>query len=196
LSEQFSLRPARKEEARSLAQLIDIAGEGFGTYLWSQAAGPGESALDVGMRRAQRDEGGFSYKNAVVAESGGKIAGLLLGYRLADPYDTGDLDRLPPLVRPLVELESIAPASWYVNALAAFPEFRNKGLGTRMLAEAERIARKAKAPALSIIVAEANEGAKRLYLRTGYAEAARRRLVPFPGLPHAGDWLLLTKPIG
>jgi hypothetical protein len=71
LSEQFSLRPARKEDARALAQLIDIAGEGFGTYLWSQAAGPGESALDVGMRRAQRDEGGFSYRNAIVALSGG-----------------------------------------------------------------------------------------------------------------------------
>jgi ribosomal protein S18 acetylase RimI-like enzyme len=195
LSEQFSLRPARKEDARALAQLIDIAGEGFGTYLWSQAAGPGESALDVGVRRAQRDEGGFSYRNAIVALSGGEIAGLLLGYRLADPYDTGDLDRLPELVRPLVELESIAPASWYVNALAAFPEFRNMGLGTRLLGEAEHIARKVKAPALSIIVAEANDGAKRLYLRCGYAEVARRRLIPFPGLPHGGDWLLLTKPI-
>jgi ribosomal protein S18 acetylase RimI-like enzyme len=195
LSEQFSLRPARKEDARALAQLIDIAGEGFGTYLWSQAAGPGENALDVGMRRAQRDEGGFSYRNAIVALSGGEIAGLLLGYRLADPYDTGDLDRLPELIRPLVELESIAPASWYVNALAAFPEFRGKGLGTRLLGEAEQIARKVKAPALSIIVAEANEGAKRLYLRCGYVETARRRLVPFPGLPHGGDWLLLTKPI-
>jgi ribosomal protein S18 acetylase RimI-like enzyme len=195
LSEQFSLRPARKEDARALAQLIDIAGEGFGTYLWSQAAGPDESALDVGMRRAQRDAGGFSYRNAIVALSGGEIAGLLLGYRLADPYDTGDLDRLPDLIRPLVELESIAPASWYVNALAAFPEFRGKGLGTRLLGEAEQIARKVKAPALSIIVAEANEGAKRLYLRCGYVETARRRLVPFPGLPHGGDWLLLTKPI-
>jgi ribosomal protein S18 acetylase RimI-like enzyme len=189
------LRPARKDDARALAQLIDIAGEGFGTYLWSQAAGPGETALDVGMRRAQRDEGGFSYRNATVAEIDGNIAGLLLGYRLADPYDTGDLERLPALVRPLVELESVAPASWYVNALAAFPEFRNKGLGTRLLAEAETIARKAKALSLSIIVAEANEGAKRLYLRSGYAETARRRLVPFPGLPHGGDWLLLTKPV-
>jgi ribosomal protein S18 acetylase RimI-like enzyme len=189
------LRPARKDDARALAELIDIAGEGFGTYLWSQAAGPGESALDVGMRRAQRDEGGFSYRNATVAEIDGNIAGLLLGYRLADPYDTGDLERLPALVRPLVELESVAPASWYVNALAAFPEFRNKGLGTRLLAEAETIARKAKALSLSIIVAEANEGAKRLYLRSGYAETARRRLVPFPGLPHGGDWLLLTKPV-
>jgi ribosomal protein S18 acetylase RimI-like enzyme len=189
------LRAARKDDARALAELIDIAGEGFGTYLWSQAAGPGETALDVGMRRAQRDEGGFSYRNATVAEVDGDIAGLLLGYRLADPYDTGDLERLPALVRPLVELESVAPASWYVNALAAFPEFRNKGLGTRLLAEADTIARKMKAPSLSIIVAEANEGAKRLYLRSGYAETARRRLVPFPGLPHGGDWLLLTKPV-
>ena len=195
MSGSLMLRAARKDDARALAELIDIAGEGFGTYLWSQAAGPGETALDVGMRRAQRDEGGFSYRNATVAEIDGNIAGLLLGYRLADPYDTGDLERLPALVRPLVELESVAPASWYVNALAAFPEFRNKGLGTRLLAEAERIARKAKAPSLSIIVAEANEGAKRLYLRIGYAEAARRRLVPFPGLPHGGDWLLLTKPV-
>jgi ribosomal protein S18 acetylase RimI-like enzyme len=195
VSGSLLLRPAHKDDARALAELIDIAGEGFGTYLWSQAAGPGETALDVGMRRAQRDEGGFSYRNATVAEIDGNIAGLLLGYRLAGPYDTGDLERLPALMRPLVELESVAPASWYVNALAAFPEFRNKGLGTRLLAEAETIARKVKAPSLSIIVAEANEGAKRLYLRSGYAATARRRLVPFPGLPHGGDWLLLTKPV-
>lgn len=193
MSGSIFLRAARKEDARELAQLIDVAGEGFGTYLWSQSAGPGESALDVGVRRAQRDEGGFSYRNATIAEIGGQTAGLLLGYRLAAPYDTGDLNALPALVRPLVELESVAPASWYVNALAAFPEYRNKGLGTRLLAEAERIARKAKASSLSIIVAEANEGAMRLYLRTGYREAARRPLIPFPGLPHKGDWVLLTK---
>lgn len=189
-------RPGRKEDARELAQLIDIAGEGFGTYLWMQAAGPGESALDVGMRRAQREEGGFSYRNATIAEIDGKTAGLLLGYRLADPYDTGDLNALPALVRPLVELESIAPASWYVNALAAFPKYRNKGLGTLLLAEAERIARRTKAPSLSLIVADQNEGAKRLYLRCGYRETARRLLVPFPGLGHGGDWVLMMKPAG
>ena len=195
MSERFSLRPARKEDARALAELIDIAGEGFGTYLWSQSAAPGESALDVGMRRAQRDEGGFSYRNATLAEIDGRIAGLLLGYRLADPYETGDLKALPELVRPLVELESVAPASWYVNALAAFPEYRNMGLGTLLLAEAERIARRARAPSLSLIVADQNEGAKRLYLRSGYRELARRPLVPFPGLAHRGDWVLLSKTV-
>ena len=99
------------------------------------------------------------------------------------------------LVRPLVELESHAPGSWYVNALAAYPEFRGQGLGTRLLSEAEAIAHGTGAAVVSLIVAEANEGAKRLYERTGYRESARRRLVPFPGLGHSGDWVLMTKPL-
>jgi ribosomal protein S18 acetylase RimI-like enzyme len=195
VSELFLLRPACKEDARALAQLIDIAGEGFATYLWTQSAVPGEGALDVGMRRAQREGGGFSYRNAIVAEIDGRVAGLLLGYRLAEPYDIGDLSSLSDLVRPLVELESEAPGSWYVNALAVFPEYRGRGLGSQLLAEAERIAGLARASTLSIIVADQNEGAKRLYLRTGYRAVARRPLVAFPGLPHSGDWLLMTMPV-
>jgi len=193
MPEAWQLRPARKDDAGALAQLIDIAGEGFGTHFWAQAAGPGESALDVGVRRAQREEGGFSYRNATVAESRGRIAGLLLGYPLSDPYDAGDLAALPEMVRPLVELEAEVPGSWYVNALAAFPEFRGKGLGTLLLSEAERIARDARCRELSIIVADENEGAKRLYLRAGYQARARRPLVAFPGFPHGGDWVLMTK---
>jgi ribosomal protein S18 acetylase RimI-like enzyme len=187
------LRRARKDDATALAQLIDIAGEGFGSFLWGQAARPGETALDVGRRRAEREEGGFSYRNATLAELGGKVAGLLLGYRLDDPYQTGDLAALPEIVRPLIQLEAEAPGSWYVNALAAFPEYRNKGIGTRLLAEAERLAREAGAPALSLIVADQNTGARRLYLRTGYRPVARRPLVAFPGLAHAGDWVLMMK---
>jgi ribosomal protein S18 acetylase RimI-like enzyme len=190
------LRPATREDAESLARLIDIAGEGFGTYLWTQSAGPGETALHVGKRRAQREEGGFSYRNALLAELDGKVAALLLGYRLADPYDTGDLSALPATVRPLIELESEAPGSWYVNALAVFPEYRGKGLGTLLLGEAERLARETRAPMLSIVVAEQNEGARRLYERTGYRAVARRRVVAFPGFAHTGDWLLMTKAAG
>lgn len=193
MSDAFRLRPARKDDALALARLIDIAGEGFGQYLWAQSAVPGESPLDVGMKRAQREEGGFSYRNATLAEVDGEIAGLLLGYRLDDPYDTGDLAALPPIVRPLVELESLAPGSWYVNALAAFPEYRNRGLGTFLLGEADKRARAAGAKSVSLIVAEENAGAMRLYARGGYRGTARRVLVPFPGLGHGGDWVLMVK---
>jgi ribosomal protein S18 acetylase RimI-like enzyme len=190
------LRPATREDAELLARLIDIAGEGFGTYLWSQSAAPGETALDVGRRRAQREDGGFSYRNATLAEVDGKVAALLLGYRLADPYDAGDLQSVPATVRPLIELEAEAPGTWYVNALAAFPEYRGKGLGTLLLAEAENSARKTRVSSLSIIVAEQNEGAKRLYERAGYRAVARRPVVTFPGFAHTGDWLLMTKRVG
>jgi ribosomal protein S18 acetylase RimI-like enzyme len=196
MPDAWLLRPATKTDARALAELIDFAGEGFGRYLWSQAAMPGEDPLEVGMRRALREEGGFSYRHAIVAEMNTKTAGLLLGYRLASPYETGDLAALPAIVRPLVELESKAPGSWYVNALAAYPEFRGRGLGTRLLAEAEAIASGTGATAISLIVAEENRGAKRLYERAGYREIARRPLVPFPGLGHTGDWVLMAKPLG
>jgi ribosomal protein S18 acetylase RimI-like enzyme len=190
------LRPARKDDAEALARLIDIAGEGFGMYLWSQAARPGETALEIGKRRAQREEGGFSYRHATIAEVDRRVAGLLLGYRLPEPYVLGDISALPKMVRPLVELEAEAPGTWYVNALAAFPEYRGRGIGTRLLTEADLLAIEVGAPGLSLIVADQNEGAKRLYSRMGYRATARRPLVPFPGLGHTGDWVLMTKPVG
>ena len=79
------LRPARKDDAEALAPLIDIAGEGFGMYLWSQAAKPGETALEIGKRRAQREEGGFSYRHATIAEVDRRVAGLLLGTVCPNP---------------------------------------------------------------------------------------------------------------
>ena len=187
------LRAAGKSDAAALARLIDIAGEGLPTHLWSTAAGEGETALDVGARRAEREEGGFSYRRAHVAEVDGAVAAMLLGYRQPDPYETGDLAALPEVIRPLVELEVQAPGSWYVNALAVLPAFHGRGLGTRLLALADDLARDSGADRLSIIVAGENAGAMALYRRTGFAVEAHRPLVGFPGCPYGGDWVLMVK---
>src|SRR5688572_15515764 len=109
------LRPARKSDATALAALVDMAGEGMPVWMWSQMREPGQSVIEVGRARAQRETGGFSYRNATMAEIDGEVAGCLVDYRLDDPYDTGDLDALPDLVRPLVRLEAQAPGTWYVN---------------------------------------------------------------------------------
>jgi ribosomal protein S18 acetylase RimI-like enzyme len=61
------------------------------------------------------------------------------------------------------------------------------------MALAEEETRKAGARELSLIVAEDNAGARTLYEKIGYATVARRRIVPFPGCPHSGDWILMTK---
>jgi ribosomal protein S18 acetylase RimI-like enzyme len=196
MSGHATFRAATKADAAALAVLVDIAGEGLPAHLWSALKAPGQSILEVGRERAAREKGGFSYRNAIVAEVGGEIAACLVGYRLDDPYDLGNLAEIPELVRPLVLLEAKAPGSWYVNVLATFPEFRRQGIGMELLAIAEQRALADGAGTLSVIVAGENERAARLYQRAGFATAAREKVVPFPGYNHAGDWVLLTKRLG
>jgi ribosomal protein S18 acetylase RimI-like enzyme len=190
-----SIRPAHKSDAAALAILVDIAGEGMPSYMWSRMREPGQSEFEVGRARAAREEGAFSYRNTQVAEVDGEVVACLVDYPLDDPYDTGDLGKLPEVVRPLVVLEAQAPGSWYVNVLATFPEFRGQGIGARLLALAEERGRAQGAKSASIIVASENTGAMRLYGRTGYAEVARAPVVEFPGCAHGGDWVLMVKPI-
>lgn len=188
-----SLRAARPADAPLLAQLIDLAGEGIPAWLWRQQAFEGESALAVGERRAAREEGGFSYRNAWVLEHEARSAGMLLGYPQPDPCVTGSLDELPSVVRPLVELEALAPGSWYVNAVAVLPEHRGKGFGSALMQHAATLAHRAGCRELSLIVAGGNVGAVRLYRGLGYREVATRPVVRFEGFPHGGDWLLMTR---
>ncbi|MFP4597447.1 MAG: GNAT family N-acetyltransferase [Persicimonas sp.] len=189
-----TIRPATKRDAATLARLVDLAGEGLPSWLWARSAQDGEDAFEVGQRRAVREEGGFSYRNAHVIEVDGQVAGMLLGYRLPEPYEVGDLSELPEVVRPLVELEAQAPGTWYVNAVAVFEAFRGRGLGTQLMDLAEQLARDSGADELSLIVAENNDGARRLYERLGYEVRAGRPGSSADGFSHEGDWVLMTKP--
>jgi ribosomal protein S18 acetylase RimI-like enzyme len=193
MEQKATFRPATLADAAALAVLVDIAGEGMPASFWRELKAPGQSALEFGRERARRDQGGFSWRHATVAEIGDEIAASLVGYRLDDPYDLGGLDDLHAFVRPLVRLEARAPGSWYVNVLATFPEFRRRGIGARLLAIAEQKGREQGAPSLSVIVGGWNESAARLYTSAGYAALAREPAILFPGCPHQGDWVLMIK---
>lgn len=190
---EINIRSARPEEAGQLAELMDMAGEGIPSYLWSRMAEPDEEPMEVGARRVRREDGGFSYRNAHVAEVDEEIGGLLVGYRLDDPYELGSLDDYPPVVRPLVELEAMAPGSWYVNAVAVSADHRRRGIGTMLMHHAEKLARQSGAHQMSLIVAEENRGAVDLYRKLGYQDSASRPVVGFPGFEHNGEWLLLVR---
>jgi hypothetical protein len=73
------LRQARVTDAEMLAQLVNYAGEGLPLYLWSKLATGKSSPWEVGRQRAMRETGSFSYKNAVVLEQDGSVAGCLIG---------------------------------------------------------------------------------------------------------------------
>ncbi len=153
---------------------------------------PRESAWDVGRRRAERDEGSFSYRNTTVIEDAGKAAACLIGYDIPDDPQPIPPD-MPPMFVPLQELENLAPATWYVNVLAVLPEHRNKGYGTRLLALADETGRKLGKRGMSVIVADANTGARRLYERCGYVEKERRPMVKDGWQTEGREWVLLVK---
>lgn len=188
------MRPARREDADVLARLTDMAGHGLPSHLWAEEAAAGEPALEAGRRRIERVEGNFSYRNAWVIEVDGAVAAGLIGYRQPEPYSLDGIKTFPLVVQPLVRLEAFAPGSWYVNVLAVLPEHRGKGLGSLLLADAERRAHEVGARSLSLIVASENPNALRLYEHLGYRLFARRPVVGFPGL-QGGDWVLMTKPV-
>jgi ribosomal protein S18 acetylase RimI-like enzyme len=189
----LEIRKAGRESARDLAYLINLAGEGIPEYLWRGMIEGNESALDVGARRAARDEGGFSYSNARICVADGELLGMILCYRQPDPYQTGPLAELPEVVRPLLTLESRAPGSWYVNAIATFEQHRGKGVARALMADAEVLARAAGCSLISLIVASENAGARRLYQRLGFDDAASLPVVPYPGALHGGSWVLMLK---
>jgi len=185
-------RRATIEDAPVLAELVNYAGEGLPLYLWSTMTEEGADAWDVGRARAAREDGSFSYRNATIIEQNQQCAGSLIGYEIPDDPDPIG-DDMPAMFVPLQELENRAPGTWYVNVLAVRPQFRGQGLGTQLLGLAEESAQSLGKRGLSVIVSDANAGARRLYERCGYSESASRQMIK-DGWENEGErWVLLAK---
>lgn len=189
----MEIKNASKENADELAYLINLAGEGIPAYLWQDMIEGNESPLDVGTRRAAREEGSFSYHNAKICVENNVLLGMLISYQQPDPYHIDDLPEYPELVRPLIELEAQAPGSWYINAIATYEKYRGKGVASMLLAEAETLAKSNSCKLMSLIVATENEVAHRLYKHLGFETKASLPVTPYPGCMHGGSWILMTR---
>lgn len=185
------LRIASEADAAQLADLVNFAGEGLPHYIWSGLADDGQDPWEVG--RVRQAEKAREAQVVVIDYGNGAIASLT-GYEIgSSPVLMGE--DFPDLFRPLQELENQALNSWYVNVLACYPEYRGRGLGSRLLDLAEDIARAEGLPGMSVIVAGNNTGAKRLYERKGYTETATAPCLRKGWVTDTEHWVLLLKPL-
>lgn len=186
----ITIRPATRDDAAFLVPLVDTAGEGIPSYMWSRMAAPGQRPAEVGLSRVQGDGAAVSWRNARIAEFDGRPAGCLFAYRQPDAPEPIGAD-MPRMFVPLQELENEACGTGYVYILATAAAFRGRGVGAALLAAAEDV----RGPAgMSVIVSDGNRGARRLYERHGYALAASRPMVKEGWRGHGQAWLLLRKP--
>ena len=187
---EVTIRPGKREDSATIAQLFLISSDGLAEYIWSKIAEPDETALEAGARRYAREGVAFSYQNCVLAEVDGTVVGMAHSF----PMDA-DLAAEPqtdPVLRPYAELEDYG--SLYLSGIALFAEHRRRGIGTRLMASVDDRARTLGRPRVSLICFERNEGAMRLYRRLNFEELARRAVVPHPLLHYSdGDAVLLAR---
>lgn len=190
----MNIRQATAADAAHLVRFINMAADDLPLHFWRKSVGPDGDALAYGHERAARETGNFSYRNAWLAEVEGEVAACLLGYAAETEPAPIDPDT-PPIFVPLLELEALAPGSWYLNVLATYDGFRGRGCGSALLAHAETIARQAGHKTISLIAEDTHQEALRLYRAKGYQEVARRPVVKGDWAVEATEWILFIKPL-
>ena len=190
----MQIREAQAADAEHLVRFINMAADDLPLHFWRKSVGPEGDALAYGLERAARETGNFSFRNAWLAEVEGNVAACLLGYA-ADPEPAPIDPDTPPIFVPLLELEAMAPGSWYLNVLATYEAARGKGCGSALLAKAEGIARQGGHKTISLIAADTHHDALRLYRAKGFAEVARRPVVKGDWQVDASEWILFTRPV-
>lgn len=189
------IRRAEAADAAHLVRFINMAADDLPLHFWRKSVGPQGDPWAWGRERAARESGNFSYRNAWLAEVEGAVAACLLGYPAEAAPAPIDPDT-PPVFVPLLELEALAPGSWYLNVLATYEGYRGRGLGRALLARAEAVARAAGCGVISLIAADTHADALRLYRAQGYGEVARRAVVKGDWQVGASDWILFTRALG
>jgi ribosomal protein S18 acetylase RimI-like enzyme len=191
--ENITIRKASKQDCLPIAELALMAGEGIPAYFWEQSRKPGQNLTDVGAHNAASESENFSYRNVHLALINEDIAGMLLAYKLPDSDTEENLEDYPEFIRPLIELEQCVPNSFYINMIATYPQYRNKGVGKALMNIIDSLATEAGCKLISIEVFEQNEGALRLYQRLGYKIIEKRKIIPHSSHPYSGNILLLTR---
>ena len=189
-------RPAQARDSRFIAEMIDVSSDGIALIDWAQTAQATDSltALEVGAESYASDEGDYSYRNCILAEVSGRMAGMLLSFPMF-PRSQDDAVLAPPfdgtdVFAPYKYLE--APGTWYICGIAVTPEHRGHGIGKKLMQIARQQALDHGYDRLSLVVFEENTVAVRLYQHLGYKIVKRAPVVPHPLIRVSGDALLMV----
>lgn len=184
---EIIIRAAEKSDASRIADGIMMA---IGNDLVDEIAnGHGRASVKrVFTLLAETDDSQYSYKNSIVAVTPeGSVAGIAVAYdgkilliarrlffRLAKQILDWDIHDLVEDGEPEVETD---PSEYYLDSLAVWPDFRNRGVASKLIVEVERRAAEVGKP-VGLLCAEHNDTARPLYEHLGFKEIGKR---PFAG---------------
>ena len=130
----MTFRDALPADAYTLAELSIVAGDGLYEFLLGDMA-PKEMLAGLLARSMKQDSGGNSWRHFFVAEDQGVVTGAVNAFP-AEWLREEDRDVLP--ADRVQVLDPIDQAqvwdSFLINSVAVRPDYRRRGIGTRLIA--------------------------------------------------------------
>ncbi|MBE1443658.1 GNAT family N-acetyltransferase [Paenibacillus sp. OAS669] len=164
------IRLAQPADAPAAAALIYQAIKDIGFQL--MGADTEQEVLERLTQFFQTEGNRFSYSNLLVKEIDGVVAGMILCYHGSDAetIDRPILEQLRSLKNdPNLSLDKEADEDeYYIDALAVFPEWGGRGIGTELIRAAEEHGRQLGYDKIALNVEQYNEKACALYKKLGY----------------------------
>lgn len=161
MSRDIVVRPAKREDAATIAEAVCMA-VGYDTT---------SPLFPVFLELAGREVAQYSYRNVLIAEVNGEVAGAIVGYdgaelkELREPIYSLLKQHLGEV--PHIEDETEA-GEYYLDSLGVLPAFRGMSVGTALLNAATERAFAEGHERVGLIVDYDNPDAERLYSSLGF----------------------------
>lgn len=168
----IEFRFGQEADTHLIADYIIAAGDGVFESMLDGVV-PGVGAREFVCMAVNAQESPLNYANAVIAEVGGAVAGMALGYPSSE-YG------LHPLLRTVVPnrrieplsalFASSVPESWYLNTLIVAEAARDRGLGKFLVQFCADLAQENGFSSISLHSWADNTKALRVYQSLGFHE--------------------------
>lgn len=166
----YLIRPARPEDAVFIGKCVC---EGIGFEIFEQETDQNKEIAERIAPLAAREGTLYSYRNTLIAEVNGEVAGAFISYPGAYYHKwRKETFRDHPYFKDLdldVMADEAGPGEYYLDTLAVLPQFRRQGIGSGLMKE--RIAQvQQDFPDLriSLLVDPENLDGQRIYTRLGF----------------------------
>lgn len=189
-------RPATKQDSRFIAEMIEISSDGIAALEWQREAdaSAGIGALDVGARWYARDDGDYSYRNCLIAETDdGAPVGMILAFPLTEANRSRDA-KPPPyadddIYAPYKYLEAVD--TWYLCGVTVLPEYRGRDIGKELIELSLERGRAQGFDRASLIAVRGKTRLIAFYESLGFRITRSAPIVEHPRIRASGDAVLM-----